>query len=269
MDQVTAGGVSVPAIGLGTYPLTGEPCREVVETALAVGYRHVDTAQLYDNEAAVGAAIRKSSVPREEVVLTTKVRRENLAYDDVVASVEASLDRLGTHVDLLLVHAPSPTVPISESIEALNALQERGDVGAIGVSNFTVDQLETARTVSETPIVTNQVAYHPYEDRSDLLAYCLDHDVALTAYSPLARGQVLDDPTLESIGERYDKTPAHVALRWLVQQDPVVAIPKASSRQHLAANLAVFDFRLTDDEMARIFELRGSLTDRVRSLLGL
>ncbi len=269
MDHVTAQGVSIPAIGLGTYPLEGERCREVVETALELGYRHVDTAQLYDNEGAVGAAVRDSPVSREEVFLVTKIRRGNLAYDDVLSSVQASLDRLGTHVDLLLIHAPSDSVPIPETIEAMNDLQAGGSVHSIGVSNFSVDQLSTAIDASETPILTNQVAYHPYEDRADLLAYCLERDVALTAYSPLAKGKVLNDETLATIGERYGKTPAQVALRWLVQQDGVVAIPKASSRDHLASNLAVFDFELTDAEMEEIFELRGSLTHRMRSLLGL
>ena len=255
MDHVTARGVSFPALGLGTWPMTGTDCREAVATALELGYRHVDTAQLYGNEADVGDALEESDVPRSEVFVVTKVRRENLAPEDVLTSVRQSVDRLGTHADLLLVHAPSETVPIPETIDAMNDLQDRGLVDHLGVSNFDADQLETAIAASGAPIVTNQVAYHPYRDRSALRRACRAHDVVLTAYSPLAEGAVVGDEALAAIGEPHGKSAAQVALRWLVQQDGVAAIPKASTEAHLRENLAVFDFSLSPAAMERVASL--------------
>ena len=255
MDHVTARGVSFPALGLGTWPMTGPDCREAVATALDLGYRHVDTAQMYGNEADVGDALAESDVPRSEVFVVTKVRRENLAPEDVLTTVRESVDRLGTHADLLLVHAPSESVPIPETIEAMNDLRDRGLVDHLGVSNFDADQLETAIAASAAPIITNQVAYHPYRDRSALRRACRAHDVVLTAYSPLAEGAVVGDETLAAIGEPHGKTAAQVALRWLVQQDGVAAIPKASTEAHLRENLDVFDFSLSPAEMERVASL--------------
>jgi len=255
MNHVTARGVSFPALGLGTWPMTGTGCREAVATALDLGYRHVDTAQLYENESAVGDAIRQSDVPRSEVFVVTKVRRENLAREAVLASVRESVDRLGTHADLLLVHAPGETVPIPETIGAMNELLDRGLVDHLGVSNFDADQLETAIATSDAPIVTNQVAYHPYRDRGALRRACRSHDVVLTAYSPLAEGAVVGDETLAAIGEPHGKSAVQVALRWLLQQEGVAAIPKASTEDHLRENLAVFDFSLSPADMERVASL--------------
>lgn len=269
MEYETVRDVEVPAIGLGTWQLRGEACRTAVETALRLGYRHVDTAQMYGNEAAVGDAIANAPVDREDVFLVTKVGRRDLAYDDVIRSVEESLERLGTHVDLLLIHAPSRTVPIEESIEAMNRLQRDGGVDHVGVSNFSVEQLRAAMAASETPILTNQVEYHPFRRRDELLEFCIDNDVALTAYSPLAKGDVVGDETLREIGETHGKTEAQVALRWLLQQETVVAIPKAAGEPHQRENLDVFDFELAPAEMVRIFELQGGVVSRLRSSLGL
>lgn len=264
---VEAGGASIPMLGLGTWMNTGRQCTETVRTALELGYRHVDTAQVYGNEAAVGAGIQASDVDREAVFLTTKVWRSNLRAGEVQSSVERSLDRLGVdYVDLLLIHWPHPRRPVEETLGAMAELQASGAVRHLGVSNFTADQLRAAQRAAEPPLVTDQVLYHPLKDQSALLAYCQEHDVALTAYSPLARGAVIGDDRLEAIGERYDKTAAQVALRWLVQQDRVVAIPKATSRAHLEANLAVFDFELADDEMARIHDLQPGLGLRLKNL---
>jgi diketogulonate reductase-like aldo/keto reductase len=252
MDQqhVTVQGVEVPALGLGTWRLTGEECRETVETALDLGYRHLDTAQAYRNEREVGAALAASDVDREDVFLTTKLEFGNRRYDDVLRSTEESLSRLDTdHVDLLLVHQPHPTVPLKETLDAMNELRTAGKVEHIGVSNFSLERLKRAEDLSSAPIFTDQVQLHPYWPQSELLDYCRIHDRLLTAYSPLGQGGVLDDDRLVRIGERYDKSPAQVALRWLVQQENVAAIPKATSREHLEANLAVFDFELTDEEM--------------------
>jgi diketogulonate reductase-like aldo/keto reductase len=268
MEYVTAAGVDVPALGFGTWPMTGATCRSAVQHALQTGYRHVDTAQMYDNEAAVGAAIADSGVPRADVFLVTKVRRQNLARDDLLRSVEESAQELGTGIDLLLIHAPSRSVPIEESVGAMNELQQRGVVEHIGVSNFSVDQLRRAIAASETPVLTNQVEYHPFESRPDLLEYCLENGVVLTAYSPLAQGRVVGNGVLAGIGATYGKTAAQVALRWLIQQELVAAIPKASSRSHIEENFDVFDFELDDEEMERVFEMGGGLRSRLRSLLG-
>jgi len=269
MESVSVGSVEVPALGFGTARLTGEPCRDAVEHALELGYRHIDTAQMYDNEAAVGDAIATTSVDRDDIFLVTKVHRRNLAYEDVLSSVEASLDRLGTPIDLLLIHAPSRSVPVKESIDAMNHLQTEGRVEHIGVSNFSVSQMQEAIAASETPILTNQVEYHPFTDQSDLLAFCIENDLMLTAYSPVAEGRVVGNDALQSISEKHGKSEAQVALRWLLQQDCVAAIPKAASRQHRQENLDIFDFELTDDEMRDIFDLQGGIVTRIRRTLGL
>jgi diketogulonate reductase-like aldo/keto reductase len=267
MEYVEADGATIPALGLGTWQNTGSTCTETVRTALEMGYRHVDTAQAYDNEAAVGEALAAADVDREDLFLTTKVWRSNLRDRAVRDSVRESLDALGVdYVDLLLIHWPHPRVPVTETLGAMAELREAGLVRHLGVSNFTREGLAEAVAAVDAPIVADQVLYHPYTDQSELRAFCLDNDVALTAYSPLARGDVLSDEALARIGERYGKSAAQVALRWLVQQEGVVAIPKATGRDHLAENLAVFDFSLTDEEMERIAALEGSLGRRVRNL---
>lgn len=255
MKYETANGVEVPALGLGTWQLTGQDCTTAVETALDVGYRHIDTAQVYGNEAEVGDGIAAADVNREEIFLTTKLDTRNRSYQRVVDSTRESLDKLGTdYVDLLLIHQPNYLTRASheETLRAMADLVEEGLVRHVGVSNFGVEKLKHAREVSDVPILTDQVQYHPYWDQRKLLDYCRVHDVLLTAYSPLARGSVLSDPILERIGTAYGKSPAQVALRWLLQQDGVVTIPKATSREHIEANLDVFDFRLTDAEMREI-----------------
>ena len=270
MEHVSVHGEEIPALGFGTYRLRGRNCTETVERALRHGYRHIDTAEYYDNHAEVGEAIASSDVDREEIFLTTKVWRSNLKHDDVLRSANSSLTQLGVeYVDLLLIHWPSPNVPISETIAAMNQLQTEGTVRHIGVSNFSIDQLREAMSVSDTPIVTNQVKYHPFNTQPELLEFCIENDVMLTAYSPLAQGSVADTDALREIGDRYGKSAAQVALRWLLQQERVSAIPKASSREHLVENFDVFDFELTDEEMADIFELRGGLFPRLRRKLGL
>jgi diketogulonate reductase-like aldo/keto reductase len=267
MEYVEAGGASIPALGLGTWQNTGDTCTESVRTALEMGYRHVDTAQVYDNERAVGEGLAAADVDREEVFLTTKVWRSNLARRDVLESVRESVEKLGVEaVDLLLIHWPHPRVAIEETLGAMEQLRDEGLVAHLGVSNFTRSQLAEARRVAEAPIVADQVQYHPYVDQSELHDYCVREGVALTAYSPLARGDVLDDEALRAIGDRYDKSAAQVALRYLVQQENVVAIPKATGREHLRENLAVFDFELTDEELARVRTLDGGITTRLRNL---
>ena len=267
---VTAGDAEIPALGFGTARMTGDECRRAVETALEVGYRHVDTAQMYDNERAVGEALAASDVDREDVFVVTKVHPDNAASDDVLESTRESLERLGLDaVDLLLLHAPSDRAPLAETLAAMNDLQDEGVVDHVGVSNFSVEQLESARELSETPIVANQVKYHPYHHQNDLLEYCVDHDVCLTAYSPLAEGTVPGDDRLAEIGDPYDKSASQVALRWLVQQPGVAAIPKASSREHIEANADIFDFELSTEEMAAVVDVGDGLWDQLAVTLGL
>jgi 2,5-diketo-D-gluconate reductase B len=267
-ETVTADGAEIPAIGLGTAQLTGETCERAVRTALEAGYRHVDTAEYYDNERAVGRGIEAAAVDRDEMFLTTKVWRSNLRADAVRDAARASLDRLDVeYVDLLLIHWPHPRVPVEETLDAMATLREDGLVRHLGVSNFTRTQLAEAIDATTAPIVVDQVLYHPYKEQRALQKYCVENDVALTAYSPLARGAVVGDETLTEIGEGYDKTAAQVALRWLVQQEGVVAIPRSKSPEHIEANLAIFDFELTDTEMARIDDRSGGLTIRLRNAL--
>jgi diketogulonate reductase-like aldo/keto reductase len=267
---VIAQGVEVPALGLGTARMTGEDCQRAVETALAIGYRHVDTAQMYDNETAVGRALAESEVDREDVFVVTKVHPDNAAPEDVRESAQASLERLEVRtVDLLLLHGPSGEAPVEETIAAMNELQHDGLVDHIGISNFGIDGLEDAIDCSDAPIVTNQVKYNPYHQPDELVAYCIENELLLTAYSPLAEGAVVGDDRLVALGDPYDKSAAQVALRWLVQQPFVAAIPKAASRTHIEANADVFDFELTAEEMRAVFELDGGVSDRLAAHLDL
>ncbi len=240
----------VPKLGLGTWRMQGPTCRNAVATALDLGYRHIDTAQAYGNERQVGHAIENADVDREDVFLTTKVWPMHRKYDAIVNSVHESLARLGTdYVDLLLIHWPNPAASTRDVMRALSDVRDDGLTRHIGVSNFDVDQLESARKEARAPIVTDQVQFHPYNPQRELLDYCQQNDVLLTAYSPLAHGGAMHDDVLTTLGKKYDKTPAQVALRWVVQHDDVVTIPKSTSREHLEENLAIFDFDLTDTEM--------------------
>lgn len=254
MEHQTIKGEKVPSLGLGTYRLTGEACARAVERALALGYRLVDTAQVYGNEAEVGRGMKSSGVDREEVFLTTKVWPSDFAHERVIRTTHESLRKLGTdYVDLLLMHWPSQSVPHEETLGAMNELREEGNVRHVGVSNFSPSQVEEATEYAE--VFCNQVEYHPYRDQGELLEQARAMDYLLTAYRPLSRGGARGDATLQEIGEVHGKTATQVALRWLVQQEKVCAIPKATSDEHLEANLDLFDFELSGEEMERVFAL--------------
>jgi 2,5-diketo-D-gluconate reductase B len=254
MEHQTIRGKKVPSLGLGTYRLTGDACERAVERALAMGYRHVDTAQMYGNEAEVGRGIEDSGVERGEIFLTTKIWPSDFAHDRVISKTRESLKKLRTdYVDLLLMHWPGDGVPLGETLGAMRELQEEGSVLHIGVSNFSPSLVEDATEHAE--IFCNQVQYHPYRNQDALLDQSQKMDYLLTAYTPLSRGGVQDDATLKEIGEARGKTATQVALRWLVQQEKVSAIPKATGEEHLGENLAVFDFELSEEEMDRIFSL--------------
>jgi 2,5-diketo-D-gluconate reductase B len=253
MEYETRGGADVPVIGFGTWQMDSETARESVSHALSAGYRHVDTAQLYENEDGVGEAIAASDVDRDEIFLTTKVDPSNRTVPDIVDSVEGSLERLGVdQVDLLLIHWPHPLADLETVMAGLNEAVDRGLTRFIGVSNFGVDRLEQAREHSEAPILTDQVLFHPWWPQRELLRYCQDNSILLTGYSPLANGGAVDDDLLASVGERYGKSGPQVALRWATQHENVVTIPMSTTRQHIAENIDIFDFMLSQAEHDRI-----------------
>ena len=254
MEHQKIKGERVPSLGLGTWRLSGEECRRAVERALALGYRHIDTAQMYRNEDEVGKGMQSSGVDREEVFLTTKVWPSDFSRERTVETTRESLKMLRTdRVDLLLMHWPSRDVPLEETLGAMKELQEEGSVKHIGVSNFPPSMVESAARHAE--IFCNQVEYHPYEAQDELLEQAKEMDYLLTAYRPLSKGAIMDNETLWEIGEAHGKTPAQVALRWLIQQEKVAAIPKATSEDHLKSNFDVFDFELSDEEMELVFGL--------------
>lgn len=249
-------GLNVPAIGLGTFGLTGNEGEAAIRAALEMGYRHLDTAIRYGNEREVGAAIRASGLNRGELFVTTKIWPTDLAPDMVRRRVDESLERLGLdHVDLLLVHWPSKEVPLDETLSAFAEAREAGKTTAIGVSNFNTALLADALDRHGAELVTNQVEYHPYLAQPKLLPALRAAGMLMTAYLPLARGAVFDDEILAEIGRRHGKSPGQVTLRWLVQQENVLAIPRSSKLANMRANIDIFDFELSDPEMAAIHGL--------------
>lgn len=243
----------IPALGYGTWQLKGAACEEGVTKALDIGYRHIDTAQIYENEAEVGSALSQSGVKRHDIFLTTKVWMTNLEEKLFMPSVEESLKKLKTdYVDLLLIHWPMTQVPLAEQMKSLRAVHEAGLARMIGVSNFTVAQMREVREELGAPVVNNQVEYHPFLSQQPVLDYVRAHEMFLTAYSPLARGKVRDDATLRAMATKHSKNPGQIALRWLIQQERVAAIPKAASEENLRANFDIFDFVLDTDDMQRV-----------------
>jgi len=258
MKHIAVKGANVPALGLGTWRLSGGSCYEAVRTALELGYRHIDTAEMYGNDAEVGRAIRESGIARAEIFLTTKVPPGKLSAKDAKRSAEDSLKRLGLpYVDLLLIHWPSSEAPLGETLQAFAELKAAGKTRFIGVSNFTVALLTEAIERHGADLLCNQVEYHPYLSQRPVLAAVRRHGMMLTAYAPVAKGRAVGDKVLDAIGRKYGKSAAQVSLRWLMEQDNVAAIPKASSRAHLAANLDIFDFALAAEDRARIDQLQG------------
>jgi len=256
----TNGKPILPDVGFGTYRTGGYECYNAVQEALEMGYRHLDTAMAYENEAAVGRAIAQSDVDREDIFLATKIKGypEFLEYDRLLRAAEGCLKRLDTDtIDLLLIHWWNPVADMERTFAAVDRLVDEGKVEHIGVSNFSVPQLRRAMNVSDSPIVTNQIEYHPYWDNSDIVQFCQQQNIIVTAYSPLAEGRVVGDETMQAIGERHGKTPAQVAIRWLIQQENVVTIPKTITTEHMRDNIDVFDFELSAGEIAAIDELDG------------
>lgn len=257
MHSMNANGASMPALGLGTWTLRGEACSELVSDALSIGYRHVDTARMYHNEAEVGAGLRASGIARDELFVTTKVWPSDIAPGDLERSAEASLKDLGLdHVDLLLIHWPNPNIPLEGSIKALNAARRMGLARHIGVANFPTGLLSKAIALSDAPLVANQVEYHPYLDQSKVLTMCRESGLAMVSYCPLFRdGGLLEERAVQEAAARHGKTPGQIVLRWHVQQENVAAIPRTTKKERLAENIAIFDFVLSDVEMATISAL--------------
>lgn len=255
-NLASAHGAKIPAIGFGTSQL-GD-CADIVASALELGYRHIDTAWKYGSEKGVGAGIRASGVPREQIFLTTKVSHEYLRADDFARSVDESLANLQVdYVDMLHVHWPTiDGVPMAETMAALAKAKREGLTRHIGVANFNIALLEEAIGECPEPLDTLQAEYHPYLDQSKVLAACRRLGVVFTAYCPLARGRLFADPVLGAIARDTDRTVAQVALRWLVQQGNIAAIPRSANVKHMAESLNVFDFELTAEQMNRISALK-------------
>ena len=241
-----AGGGSIPSLGLGTWQLTGKACTDAVKQAFALGYTHLDTAEMYANHEEIGRALRGHD--RSKLFRTSKVWTSNLRRADVIAACEEALTELATpYIDLYLIHWPNRAIPVAETFDALRELKEQGLIRHVGVANFTVKHLEEARNVSKVPIAMDQVEFHPYLYQKGLLDYCRKHGILLTAYSPLAQGKVFRDEKIAAIARKHGKTAGQVTLRWLHEKG-IVAIPKASSEKHLRENRAIFDFALDDED---------------------
>ncbi len=251
--QELPSGDELPAVGVGTWNIGGETVKDSVRTALDAGYTHIDTAEGYMNEGEIGEVI--AEYDREEFFLTSKVLPKNLDYESVLESCEASLDKLGTdYLDLYLIHWPNPAVSLRETLSAMGKLKREGKVKNIGVSNFSAYQLSAAHHVSEEPIAVNQIEFHPWFQRPELVEYCRETDTTLEAAAPLARTEVFGDETVQDIADAKGVHPAQVVLRWAVERD-VVVLPKSSSPEHVRANLELFDFELSEAELARIDDL--------------
>ncbi|MBY6115321.1 aldo/keto reductase [Mameliella alba] len=254
----TIGPAKIPNLGLGTFRMPAGDTRDIVAAALAEGYRHIDTAQAYENEAEVGEGLRASGTPREQVFVTTKILPRDFAAADFRAAAEKSLKALNTdYIDLLLLHWPSRDVPLSETLPVLDALIAEGKVRFGGVSNFTIKQVAETESILSAPVAANQVELHPFIDQSKLLANLESRGIPFEAYSPLAQGKVMKDPVLQEIADTHGASPAAIAVAWLLQKPNGVAIPKTATKSRLAGNLAAAELTLTTDEVARIDTLAG------------
>jgi len=254
-ETVEAGGARIPLLGLGTWDLRGKSCARMVDEALGLGYRHVDTAAMYRNETEVGEGLRASGVRRDDVFITTKVWSSDLRARDFERSAHDSLKNLKLDsVDLLLIHWPNASIPLKETIGALCKMKREGMARHVGVSNFDAGLIAEAVRLSTEPLVNNQIELHPFLDQSRTLAASRKAGMSVTAYSPVARGKVMRDAVLARIAEAHGRSPAQISLRYLVQQS-IIVIPKTSRVERLKENAAIFDFQLTSAEMKEIAAL--------------
>ena len=256
MQIVNANGAKIPALGFGTYGMARGDMLRMIPEALKAGFRHIDTAQIYHNEAEVGECVEASGIARENLFLTTKVWVANYPANAFSASVDESLKKLRTdYIDLLLLHWPSDAVPLADQIGVLNAAVQSGKVRHIGVSNFNMALMAEAARLSEHLLVTNQFEYHPYLNQAPLIAATRNAGLAVTGYCGMAVGRVFTDPALAAIATRHSRSIAQIVLRWLVQQDGVVALSRTTNPARVAENVAIFEFELEAEEMAEIHSL--------------
>ncbi|MGI2033219.1 aldo/keto reductase [Rhizobium panacihumi] len=256
MHSVSANGANIPALGFGTFRMPDDDVHRILPQALKLGFRHVDTAQIYKNEQAVGDVLANSGIPRQDIFLTTKVWVDRVGHDAFITSVDESLKKLKTdYVDLLLLHWPQSEMPLADRIGALNDLRKAGKVKNIGVSNFSTALMAEAVKLSDAPIVNNQVEYHPYLDQTKVLGEAAKTGMSLTAYYLMADGAVPKDEALKDIGAKHGKTAAQVVLRWAVQQKDVIALSKTATESRLPENFEIFDFALSEEEMAAVHKL--------------
>jgi 2,5-diketo-D-gluconate reductase B len=256
MENMQTQGISLPRLGLGTYRMQGDACRAAVESALGLGYRHIDTAEMYANEEAIGAALASSKVARKDLHVTTKVWNENLAPDAMRKAFDTSLKKLRLdYIDLYLVHWPAPKMNLPKMFETLVKLREEGRTRAIGVANFNIALLKTVVEEIKAPIACNQVEYHVMLDQTPLRKYLKSKSIPLVAYCPLAQGRAASDETLMAIGRKHGASAAQVALKWLLDQDGVAAIPKASRAESQKANLDALNVGLDDEDLQAIASL--------------
>lgn len=255
VESIEAGGARIPLLGLGTWELRGRTCARIVEQALRLGYRHIDTAEIYENEREVGDGLRASGVRREDIFVTTKIWPAHFSAPALARAARERLVELRlTEVDLLLLHWPNPNIPLSETIPALCKIKRDGLARHIGVSNFTAAMLDEATAIATESLVCNQIELHPFLDQSKVVAACRKHGMAVVAYSPIARGNAAQNAVLARIGRAHGKTAAQVSLRFLVQQQ-IAVIPRTSKLERLTENAAIFDFALSAAEMAEIGKL--------------
>jgi 2,5-diketo-D-gluconate reductase B len=256
MQTITTQGVAIPRLGFGTFRMPGADAQPVVESAIALGYRHIDTAAMYENEAAVGAAIAASGVNRNELFVTTKVWHDQLAPDALHRSFESSVRKLGLdHVDLYMIHWASKDMDMVATLEALMSLRECGLTRAIGVCNFNLPMLRRAVEEIAAPIASLQVEYHPFLSQAPMLSYVRSKGITLTAYAPLAQGRAADDATLATLGRKHGRSAAQMAVAWLLDQEGVIAIPKAARPATQKSNLDARSIRLDDEDRAAIAAL--------------
>ena len=247
------GGDNIPIVGAGTWDIGGDTVRDSVRAALDAGYTHIDTAEGYMNEAEIGEVLADHD--REDLFLTSKILPSNLNYDSVIDSCEASLEKLGTdYLDLYLIHWPNPAISLRERLNAMEQLHDQGKVRNIGVSNFSAHQLSCAHHISDVPITVNQIEFHPWLQRPDLVDYCRETDTVIEAAAPLARTEVLGDETVQELAEEYGKTPAQIVLRWAVEKD-IVVMPKSTSTDHIQGNIELFDWELDESDHQRLDEI--------------